>query len=427
MSCSCSPPAIQTFTVPMIDVDPQLVVGTNQFGFSKTGPTGAFSWIYAEIATQGGTERIELFDQGGGNSYDNPSICASGYTFGNAAAALDSTTANAAQAAALSDVWTETPLCALDISGLTPGACYYTEMTADDGVAPLVSASTGFALTTEIDMVPSTCALDQTKAQRLCLDRMNRIAALHAKKQGHENMLCLANASQGNTDKLGDAGMGQMQTAQDCLTNDVAERVAKDTTRAMKHEAKKCLADPAQLPDWSFMGAATALASAEGECIGTVEDLFGNDLDAAVIMMDADAEGARCQRDTLFGGNKLYDVLNKEALRTLKTEFKRNAADPPLFEWELQQRVFDALRADARGRIAKETARLATRVEKACENVAPAGAFPGSCNGAADAAELASCTAASSRCRMCRAFNATNDVHEDCDLFDNGGADASCP
>jgi hypothetical protein len=51
-------------------------------------------------------------------------------------------------------------------------------------------------------------------------------------------------------------------------------------------------------------------------------------------------------------------------------------------------------------------------------------AFPGACAARAD---FAACADERMECRICRMFNTMDGLTEDCDLFDDGVANASCP
>jgi Thrombospondin type 3 repeat len=79
-SCTCVPPQIGTFTVPLSEVLANVVGGVNNLGIRKIGGNTALAWAYATITINGTPTRVEIFDQSGGNSYDNPDLCASGYT-----------------------------------------------------------------------------------------------------------------------------------------------------------------------------------------------------------------------------------------------------------------------------------------------------------------------------------------------------------
>ena len=52
-------------------------------------------------------------------------------------------------------------------------------------------------------------------------------------------------------------------------------------------------------------------------------------------------------------------------------------------------------------------------------------AFPGC--GTSDPADLAACLDERVECRVCLTLNEADELNRDCDLFDDGAANASCP
>jgi hypothetical protein len=83
-----------------------------------------------------------------------------------------------------------------------------------------------------------------------------------------------------------------------------------------------------------------------------------------------------------------------------------------------------SIAADTKGKIAKGVASLNATIVKACNGVG-AIAFPGACNALAQPA-LGVCLDTQVECRVCQAINEMDGLFVNCDLFDNGSADASC-
>src|SRR5438128_2562354 len=132
--CVCTPGA-STAQVPLAGALALLGPGVNQLGIRKsTGLPGqsrsALAWAYATITVGGVAQRVDIFDEMGGNDFDNPDLCAARYTFG----AIDAQAATPALTAPpLSVGWTDTLPCMLDLSTLAPG--WYTLMvSATDGL-----------------------------------------------------------------------------------------------------------------------------------------------------------------------------------------------------------------------------------------------------------------------------------------------------
>src|SRR3989454_828116 len=132
--CVCTPGA-STAQVPLAGALALLGPGVNQLGIRKsTGLPGqsrsALAWAYATITVGGVAQRVDIFDEMGGNDFDNPDLCAARYTFG----AIDAQAATPALTAPpLSVGWTDTLPCMLDLSTLAPGS-YTLMVSATDGL-----------------------------------------------------------------------------------------------------------------------------------------------------------------------------------------------------------------------------------------------------------------------------------------------------
>jgi hypothetical protein len=137
----CSHAQIASISVPFTALTP----GVNRLGI-RVQPTYLglllVGWAYGTVTTSSGTYRVELFDAGGGNDYDNPDLCASG-----AAAEVDvqrptpllcNTVASQAWSGAL-------PNCGLDLSSL-PNQSLSLVVSATDGM--VAAPTTDFELFT---------------------------------------------------------------------------------------------------------------------------------------------------------------------------------------------------------------------------------------------------------------------------------------
>ena len=96
---------------------------------------------------------------------------------------------------------------------------------------------------------------------------------------------------------------------------------------------------------------------------------------------------------------------------------------------DLAQALSDHWTTDPSGRIAKVEGRLHDRVVKFCSDpsLSLGSLFPGSCSAAATPSGMASCLTDAIRCEACRALEETAGLTLDCDAFDDGQSDASCP
>src|SRR5947208_1905314 len=134
LHCSCTP-ASHVVEVPLADALGLLGPGVNQLGIRKsTGLPGqarsALAWAYAAITIGGVEQRVDIFDEMGGNDFDTLDLCAAGYTFD----AIDMQAETPAlPARPVSVPWTDALPCMLDLSGLASGS-YQLMVSATDGM-----------------------------------------------------------------------------------------------------------------------------------------------------------------------------------------------------------------------------------------------------------------------------------------------------
>lgn len=298
--------------------------------------------------------------------------------------------------------------------------------------------SHGVALTLAAAML--VCGMNaygaQSSPQQRCINDLNKRGSLVARQQGKSNVNCVLNAGRGTVTKLGTPP--QAQTAQACLKNDVGGKVAKRTQKTTDRDADRCLAEPAQMPDFGYAGASAINAAALAASRGIVVDLFGPDLDPAIAPdngVAGDPAGARCQREVLKRTNRVLDDMWKETLRQkkglLKGRDRRTGTDPfaPLDSGaELAAEIPLYLQDDPRGKVAKAIDKLTDKTATLCTAATTPvpDLFPGVCAGAATLADLAACAASRAQAHFYSSFAAIDAVAVDCDMLDDGAANGTC-
>ncbi len=289
------------------------------------------------------------------------------------------------------------------------------------------------ALAASLVMTSVAGAVPQTSDQQRCVNEMNKRGFYVARDQGKVASSCLSDAENGHPEKLGNPP--QVQTAQACLTNDVKGKVAKRLTTLAERDADRCLTTPEQLPGFGYSGAATTGPAATAAAIGLVADLFGPDLDAALVVEAQDKDGARCQQDVLKYTNSVLDAVRKEALRhkqnVLEGDDRLTGTDPnaPVAnDLQLQAELEADIQADPSERIAKAVAKLEDKAESRCAIVQArlADLFPGKCSAAASPTALGACAGSAAIGRAFAALAGFDELAIDCDLTDNGVYDLSC-
>ena len=122
----------------------------------------------------------------------------------------------------------------------------------------------------------------QTSGQQACLNAVNKDGAAVAKTQGKENVACVKSAGKGTL----------VGTAQACLTADPKGKVAKAKGKTTAAATKSC----GTAPSFGFTGAAAVNTAAQQAEVDLVADVYGANLDAAIISCATSKAGCGCQQ-----------------------------------------------------------------------------------------------------------------------------------
>ncbi len=254
------------------------------------------------------------------------------------------------------------------------------------------------------DGCSAECTWEQSEEQQDCIVEMNRGGAKVAKTQARENTGCIKRV-----------GREKITGAQACLTADGKGKVQKAKERVVDVEAKDCVLPP----DFAYSGAENTWQAAVDETAALMGDLFGSNLDAAIILLAIDKPAAKCQAGVV----KILDKIVQAKLR-LFTDCKRDGLQTEeIGSDDTLAACFDDVILDEQERVAKAIGKLSSTVSKKCGGVALGGTFPGACIGAG---EFVPCVDERINCRVCRMVNSVDAIAADCDLVDDGIANASC-
>ena len=250
----------------------------------------------------------------------------------------------------------------------------------------------------------------QTSGQQACLNTVNKDGAAVAKEQGKANIACVKGGGKGTL----------IGTAQACLTADAKGKVAKRKSKTVADETKSCTT----APDFGFTGATAVNTAAQQAEVDLVADVYGANLDAAVISCTSDKAGCTCQQKVSASLEKLAATKLAEFVKCKKAALKAGASTAAaLADCVANAGTPGSIAADTKGKIAKTVTGLNSTIGKACTGVT--GAFPGNCTALTQPA-LGTCLDRQVECRVCQAINEMDGLFVNCDLFDNGSADASC-
>lgn len=267
----------------------------------------------------------------------------------------------------------------------------------------------------------------QTTAQQKCVNELNKQGAKVAKDQGKASLGCLKDAANGSLTKLGIPP--QVQTAQACLTNDVRGRVGRDAEVLASRDASLCRATPEQLPPFAYSGAAATQAAVTDAALGLAADLFGPNLDAALVSDDDDHLAALCQQEVFQRTQAVVDILWKDVLGQKKAVLagkERLTGSGPVNDAnELAAELAASIESDDKRHVGKIVEKLVERTVSRCTGRPLALLFPGACTSATPAA-LAACAEKRARARFWASLADADVLDVECDLLDDGLPNGSC-
>ncbi len=259
----------------------------------------------------------------------------------------------------------------------------------------------------ELDGCSSGCQLEtpQTETQRNCIKALNVAGDGVAKAQAKLAAACVSAASK---DSVIDA--------QACIVADVRGLVLRAQQKVSRTATDVCTVTP----DFGEDDAAVVNSGAVAQGLGLVADLFGADLDAAVILRGDDKFGAFCQKAILAStqawaakARRMFLVCKKDGL--LGNTIRSQAA---------LEGCVEGILGDTSGKLNRVENRIAKALTGPCAGVDLAAAFPGACAAAPDPG---ACVIARAACRSCLTLNAIDALAADCDSFDDGVLNTSCP
>ena len=214
---------------------------------------------------------------------------------------------------------------------------------------------------------------------------------------------------------LKDAGKGAYPAGngvQACMGSDPRGKVARAAQKTRDQQQKRC----STRPGFGYTDADAVNSMAENGLVGAVIELLGGDLDAGVITSSA---GNRCQADLFKFTGKAMNAAWKDYNKCSK----RGLKDGSVASRSQLESCVVALQLSG-SKTARAIAQLSDRLAKSCAGLDLADTLPGACSAAGD---TGACLGERVHCQACRMLADSADLAPDCDLFDDGSANASCP
>jgi hypothetical protein len=265
-------------------------------------------------------------------------------------------------------------------------------------------------------------ALPQTTAQQKCINKINKDGDKVHEAQGGDNRACVKSFGKGSLMTSGEA----------CLVADTKGKNAKTTGKTLAAEMSFCTGGGT--PDFGYTSAANVNTVARQAELDLMHDLFGNPV--VLFACNPDVNQCLCQRNMINRIEKLMAVMprifakcKKAALKLNDDPFPTGAASAADLQtcWE-DAGTPQSVAADSGMQIGQVVILLDNTLTSDCDATSVTNvSFPGpECNGLTGATAEA-CIVARVRCRTCLMINAEDGLSSDCDKFDNGSADVSCP
>jgi hypothetical protein len=261
-------------------------------------------------------------------------------------------------------------------------------------------------------------------ADEKCANDINKGASKVSKALMGDMAACIKNAGKGKTEKLGSG----CSTASCCLTADAKGKVAKAIS---KIDVSDCADAAGYLPDLVIDPVAIGdiMLAKDLELVAAI---FGTDLDSVVVLSDklvpGSKEAARCQAAVSKALGKCQDAKLSSFNACKKTLFKEIVPPPrapTLQAWCMGTNGTGESIPDTKNKIDKKCITgISDTLNKKCPTalVDPNALFP-PCAGE----DLADCLDQKVECEVCKALNALDGLSRNCDEFDDGVANESCP
>ena len=271
---------------------------------------------------------------------------------------------------------------------------------------------------------------EQVPKQRRCIIQLNKWFHKISGRNGRSSESCIKDFSR-----------EEISSATECILLDLNGRVARAEAKARKVAARVC-GDP--LPDFGPRDIDEVITSTLELQLSLIDDIFGSDLDSAIVLRPSgasadDKQRAKCQQDVHERVQdcqrsilKWFFKCKTRGVRGVRAGAKIDSAEK--LETNCLMTDLDPTTGvpDRRGEIAiKCEEKMSKEIAKECSDPgigATSELFPGLCSQAPlTAAGFGVCIRTLIQCRDCEAINSADHLGRDCDLFDDGLANLSCP
>lgn len=257
---------------------------------------------------------------------------------------------------------------------------------------------------------------EQSAPQRKCTGSMMKGLSKVSDAQSKYNVDCVSRSVKGSLSG----------TAAECLVA-VDPKVTETQGKLTADYTKKCTGNDkdgaARYPTYGVSDASIINNAGADGASGLTAAIFNGVF--ATIDDGTNASVGQCQRAAVRSAKKCQDVHLKEHAKCVKGNLKGKFGLTISDDFGIEE----CIGFDRKGKITAacdaDASEIRRSLEKRCIGVDLATALPGCGN--STVADTAQCIDTLTRCEVCQAANAANNVAVDCDEFDDGESNTSCP
>ncbi len=295
-------------------------------------------------------------------------------------------------------------------------------------IQTIVSTNTGTFTSTSImtltntstQTITATSSSEGTRALsssvQNCINQLNKNFARIAKAQGKEIRNCIQDGSRNRL---------RGQSMEGCFSADSRAKIARAREKTIRISAAEC----DEMPDFGPTDPNALNRAAVLGGVWLVHEMFGDDLSSAIIP-STNKHGSKCQQSLAHAVEKCREARLDEFTKCVKDGLKGRVVLPGAhLPFNDPNDLALCMDYDPKGRVGRACDPQGGGIEKAirtkCATSDLSAAFPGCAT--SDADKVARCLDEIVACQVCRAVNEADRLSRDCDEFDDGAPNVSCP
>jgi PKD repeat protein len=256
-----------------------------------------------------------------------------------------------------------------------------------------------------------------SKTDEKCVNSINKGAQKIAAAQGGANIVCI---------KEGAKGLLAPETIEECITSDPKGKVGKAIRKLTKKIDKDCASYDPIFPTVDPNDVAAITQRTIEKELSLIHSIFGSDLDEVIVSAETNKQGQGCQFAVAKAAQKCQDRKWKEYNTCKKNKLKGKRTTRAESAGQLQDECLGTGAGsipDSKHKILKAcVTKINATIDSKCASTGNDVLFP-NCAGQ----DLGACIDQMIECEVCLALNELDGLTRDCDEFDDGVVNGSCP